>query len=99
MAASLMDGLRRLCHFPTPLVQLVPSGTPGSVVKRRARGGVVVLAVLSVALPVFGLILTGTVAGRIGWLGSHATSVLNLFVVYLALPSVLVQSMARIRPV
>jgi predicted permease len=57
-----------------------------------------VLAVLSVALPVFGLILTGFVAGRVGFLGSAATGVLNLFVVYMALPAVLIQSMARIRP-
>lgn len=64
----------------------------------RAEGSRFVVVVLSVALPVFGLILLGAVAGRIGFLGSHATGVLNLFVVYLALPAVLIQSMARIRP-
>lgn len=56
------------------------------------------LVVLSVALPVFGLILLGGVAGRLGFMGSHATGVLNSFVVYLALPAVLIQAMARIRP-
>ncbi|MBN8930258.1 MAG: hypothetical protein BGO51_02815 [Rhodospirillales bacterium 69-11] len=55
-------------------------------------------AVLAVALPVFGLILTGAVAGRARFLGDDATRVLNLFVVYLALPAVLVQAMAHIRP-
>ncbi|MBN8872592.1 MAG: AEC family transporter [Rhodospirillales bacterium] len=55
-------------------------------------------AVLAVALPVFGLILTGALAGRARFLGEDATRVLNLFVVYLALPAVLVQAMAHIRP-
>ena len=55
-------------------------------------------AVVFVALPVFGLILAGGVAGRARFLGPHATEVLNLFVVYLALPAVLFQAMAGIHP-
>ncbi len=55
-------------------------------------------AIVTVALPVFALILSGAIAARRGFLGPHATSSLNLFVVYLALPSVLFQAMARIHP-
>ncbi len=55
-------------------------------------------AIVTVALPVFALILSGTIAAKRGFLGPHATSSLNLFVVYLALPSVLFQAMARIHP-
>jgi malonate transporter len=55
-------------------------------------------AIVTVALPVFALILAGAIAARRGFLGPHATSSLNLFVVYLALPSVLFQAMARIHP-
>ena len=55
-------------------------------------------AIVTVALPVFALILAGAIAARRGFLGPHATSSLNLFVVYLALPSVLFQAMAKIHP-
>src|SRR3954451_10860125 len=55
-------------------------------------------AVLSIALPVFGLILIGGIAGRRGFLGRDATGALNMFVVYLSLPAVLFQAMAHIRP-
>jgi len=57
-----------------------------------------VLAVLSIALPVFGLILIGWFMGRGNHLGKDATGSLNLFVVYLALPAVMFQAMAHIRP-
>jgi hypothetical protein len=56
------------------------------------------LPVLSIALPVFGLILIGGFAGRFGFLGRDATGALNMFVVYLALPAVMFQAMAHIRP-
>ncbi len=56
------------------------------------------LPVLSIALPVFGLILIGGIVGRGGFLGHDATGALNMFVVYLALPAVLFQAMAHIRP-
>jgi predicted permease len=56
------------------------------------------LPVLSIALPVFALILIGGFAGRSGFLGRDATGALNMFVVYLALPAVMFQAMAHIRP-
>ena len=54
------------------------------------------LIVLTVALPVFGLIVVGAGVGRFGLLGSGATIALNQFVTYLALPALLFQAMARI---
>lgn len=56
------------------------------------------LPVLSIALPVFGLILIGWFAGKSGFLGRDATGALNLFVVYLSLPAVMFQAMAHIPP-
>ncbi len=53
-------------------------------------------AVLFVLLPIFGLILAGYACGRRGWLGSGATDSLNRFVVRLALPAELFDSMARV---
>lgn len=53
-------------------------------------------AVLTVLLPIFGLILAGYAAGRLNWLGSGATNSLNRFVVRLALPAELFQSMAQV---
>ncbi len=58
----------------------------------------VLLAVFTIALPVFGLILAGVVAGRLGGLGAAATEALNRFVVNLALPAVLFHAMAHINP-
>jgi len=53
-------------------------------------------AVISAALPVFGLIFVGFLCARRAWLGPSALDALNRFVVYLALPAVLFQSMAQI---
>ncbi|MGI4959172.1 MAG: AEC family transporter, partial [Janthinobacterium lividum] len=53
-------------------------------------------AVLSILLPIFGLILAGYFSGLKGWLGSGATDSLNRFVVKLALPAELFQSMAQV---
>ena len=53
-------------------------------------------AVVDAALPIFGLILLGFVAGRRSFLGDGAVDVLNRFVVHLALPSLLFLAMARI---
>lgn len=58
----------------------------------------VLLAVLTIALPVFGLIFAGFVTARMGGLGPAATEALNMFVVYLALPAVLFHAMAHINP-
>lgn len=49
------------------------------------------LSTLLIVLPVFSLVLAGWVVRRIGVLGPHATSELNRFVVYLALPALLFQ--------
>ncbi|MEI7713494.1 MAG: AEC family transporter [Rhodospirillales bacterium] len=56
------------------------------------------LAVFSIAMPVFALILTGWLAGRTRLLGADSTEAMNLFVVWLALPAVLFRAMAQIHP-
>ncbi|WP_419729149.1 AEC family transporter [Lichenicola sp.] len=53
-------------------------------------------AVLSILLPIFGLILLGYGCGLKGWLGAGATDSLNRFVVRLALPAELFLSMAGV---
>ncbi len=53
-------------------------------------------SVLSVLLPIFGLILAGYACGRRGWLGAGATDSLNRFVVRLALPAELFDTLARV---
>jgi predicted permease len=53
------------------------------------------LSVLAIVLPIFALILAGWGARRIGVLGPHATSELNRFVVYLALPALLLDIIAK----
>ncbi|WP_158744415.1 AEC family transporter [Acidisphaera sp. L21] len=50
---------------------------------------------LMVVLPIFALIFAGWLARRIGVLGPHATSELNRFVVYLALPALLFDIVAH----
>lgn len=57
------------------------------------------LAVVTIALPVFGLILAGVIVARLGGMGTASSEALNLFVVYLALPAVLFQAMAHIDPI
>lgn len=51
-------------------------------------------AVVSAALPVFALILTGWLAARCGVLGPAATDALNRYVAYLSLPALLFRAMA-----
>src|ERR1700753_40100 len=53
------------------------------------------LTSLSVVLPVFGIIAAGFASGRLGLLGPTASSELNRFVVYLALPALLFQVIAE----
>lgn len=53
------------------------------------------LSTLAVVLPIFGLILAGWASRRAGVLGPNASSELNRFVVYLALPAVLFDVMAN----
>jgi predicted permease len=52
--------------------------------------------ILDVVLPVFGLILSGFLAGRFGILGQGSTEALNRFVYYFALPPLLFIGMARV---
>jgi len=53
-------------------------------------------AFVNVALPVFGLILAGYLAGRAGLLGGESSKALNGFVYYIALPALIFISMARV---
>jgi predicted permease len=46
-----------------------------------------VQAVLNVALPVFGIILCGYLAGRVKLLGAASSQALNAFVYWFALPT------------
>jgi predicted permease len=55
------------------------------------------LSTLTVVLPIFTLIFAGWLARRIGVLGPHATTELNRFVVYLALPALLFDIVAHAR--
>src|ERR1700760_1451651 len=52
---------------------------------------------LMIVLPIFALIFAGWLARRIGVLGPHATTELNRFVVYLALPALLFDIVAHAR--
>ena len=53
------------------------------------------LSTLMVVLPIFALILAGWLVRRVGLLSAHATTELNRFVVYLALPALLFDVMAH----
>jgi predicted permease len=55
-----------------------------------------VAPIFNVALPVFGLILAGYLAGRLGWLGSESSDALNRFVYWMALPALLFVAMAKV---
>ncbi len=53
-------------------------------------------AVITAALPVFALILTGWLAARAKVLGPGATDALNRYVVYLSLPALLFRAMTQV---
>jgi predicted permease len=55
-------------------------------------------AVLNAALPIFALIFTGFVCGRLGVFSRSATDNLNTFAVYLALPALIFVAMSKITP-
>lgn len=55
-------------------------------------------AVLNAALPIFGLILTGYLSGRIGLFSRSAADSINTLVVNLALPALILVATARITP-
>ncbi|SAL72449.1 auxin efflux carrier [Caballeronia terrestris] len=50
---------------------------------------------VTIILPIFGLIFAGYACRKLNWLGPHASSELNRFVVYLALPALLFDIMAK----
>ena len=52
-------------------------------------------ALINVVVPVFGVVLTGYLAGRLGFLGSDSATALNRFVFYFALPPALFVYMAQ----
>jgi len=52
-------------------------------------------AVIDVALPVFGIMLAGYLAGRFGILGPASSAALNAFVYWFALPPLLFMAMVR----
>jgi len=54
-----------------------------------------VQAILNVAFPIFGVILAGYLAGRWRILGGEATTALNAFVSYFALPVLFFGTLAR----
>ncbi len=56
-----------------------------------------VQAILNVALPIFGVILAGYLAGRWRILGGESTAALNAFVSYFALPVLFFGTLARTR--
>jgi predicted permease len=53
------------------------------------RQEVRVIAILNIALPFFGLILTGVLAGRLWRTGEDGLAWLNIFVIYFALPALI----------
>ena len=59
------------------------------------RSVTAVQAILNVALPIFGVILAGYLAGRWRILGGEATTALNAFVSYFALPVLFFGTLAR----
>lgn len=59
--------------------------------------GIFFFPMLPVVLPIFALIFAGWFTRRIGVLGPHATGELNRFVVYLALPALLIDIVANAR--
>lgn len=52
-------------------------------------------ALINVVVPVFGVVLTGYLAGRLGFLGSDSAAALNRFIFYFALPPALFVCMAQ----
>ena len=56
------------------------------------------LSTVSILLPVFGLIFAGFASRRFGVLGPASASELNRFVVWLALPALLFDTLAHARP-
>ena len=62
---------------------------------RVSSGRLAMNALINVVLPVFGIIVTGYLAGRFEALGPDSAAALNRFVFYFALPTVLFVITAR----
>lgn len=58
--------------------------------------GILVFPVINIVLPVFGIVAAGYLCGRRGLLGEDASTALNLFVYWIALPALLFKAMATI---
>lgn len=69
----------------------------GAAYAVRVHTRPIMLSILAVVLPIFALIFAGWGARRTGMLGPHATKELNRFVVYLALPALLFDIVAKAR--
>lgn len=52
-------------------------------------------ALITVTLPIFGIMLAGYLAGRFGLLGQDSTAALNGFVYFVALPALFIKAMAE----
>ena len=65
------------------------------IVYGNPNTGSALQAILNVALPIFGIILAGYLAGRWRILGGQATGALNAFVSYFALPVLFFGTLAR----
>ncbi|MDQ0436020.1 putative permease [Kaistia dalseonensis] len=63
--------------------------------ERSLQRGLAMFSILGVVAPIFALILVGFLAGKRNILGPNAAGELNRFVVYLALPALLFDVMAR----
>ena len=75
--------LCHLCQFLNELQEL------------QLKASRAVQAILNVALPIFGVILAGYLAGRWRILGGESTAALNAFVSYFALPVLFFGTLAR----
>jgi len=53
-------------------------------------------AIFNIVLPIFGIMLAGTLAGRFGLLGSASSEALNGFVYFVSLPALFFVSLARV---
>ena len=81
--AKILWDLCHLCQFLNELQEL------------QLKGSRAVQAILNVALPIFGVILAGYLAGRWRILGGESTAALNAFVSYFALPVLFFGTLAR----
>ncbi|TWT02856.1 AEC family transporter [Reyranella sp. CPCC 100927] len=89
-AGQASSTTRRLAARPLMCPRRI-SGFPA-----RRGSGPFVQVLLTVAFPIFALIGTGWVAGRLRLLGEHGTTALNAFVGWFALPAMLFAALAKV---